>query len=72
MSLAQGAIEQVSRYLADGFKVVRLRANTKRPFEEGWQRQEVSDEDLHEWVREGGGDRLTDGPRLWLGGVRGL
>jgi hypothetical protein len=60
MSIAQD-VAQVSRYLADGFKPVRLRARTKRPFEKGWQRRDVSEEALHEWVREGGAIGLQMG-----------
>jgi Bifunctional DNA primase/polymerase, N-terminal len=69
-SIAQDAQEQVSRYLADGFKPVRLRANTKRPFEERWQIVELSEEELHEWVREGGAIGLQMGRVSgWVGCV---
>lgn len=69
MSIAQD-VEQVSRYLADGFKPVRLRANAKRPFEERWQLEEVSEKELHEWVREGGAIGLQMGRVSgWVGCV---
>jgi|SRR5215217_4117055 len=66
MSIAQE--QQISRYLKDGFKVVKLRANTKKPVDRQWQRRHVSEEKLHEWARSGGAIGLQMGEISgWLG-----
>ena len=59
MSIAQA--EQISQYLNDGFKAVKLRANTKKPVDKAWQRRELSEKELHEWARLGGAIGLQMG-----------
>jgi hypothetical protein len=68
MSIAQE--QQISRYLKDGLKVVKLRANTKRPVDRRWQERQLSEEKLHEWARSGGAIGLQMGEISgWLGCV---
>jgi hypothetical protein len=47
------AADLASRYREGGFKVVRLRRDTKRPFVKGWQEHEESEEVILEWVEKG-------------------